>query len=473
MGYIRLEEVIRRVVRKREDYQKYGFEKLQEEAFATFFDLAQESTDLDYLYLISVTVPMVFFGFRTALYVVNHQSGKVEKVCTSDSGIIEGEERFHIIEIRDAMYQTVKGWAFPVKGNQALSRWLPFSGKDGILGMLEVECKECSESETFFFQKFANRIGYNLHQKLLIQQNLQHLKFINQLVADIEHNVISPNMYYRLYLRRMDKLIDSYKNLQKQIRDLIIFSQEQLKKLAFTRQICEIYHELVALNEKLEEEHRALEKHYNHTSLFLESLLRRDHFVRGTYVLRKQPCNFKSEIIEPLLERYEPLLAKKGITINRTLENIPDKEVVLLVDKGLISQVFDNLFSNALKYTGEIEDSAGNKVKLLSYNWQILKNYFGNEVHGLKISVFTTGTPLSEEEAKRVFEEGFRAEQHQESIPGSGHGLHFVKNVIEIHGGVVGCEPEKYGNSFYFILPMKTEQASESGDKFQYSNTLL
>jgi signal transduction histidine kinase len=33
--------------------------------------------------------------------------------------------------------------------------------------------------------------------------------------------------------------------------------------------------------------------------------------------------------------------------------------------------------------------------------------------------------------------------------------LNFVKNVVEIHGGRVGCEPQKYGNLFYFILPLK------------------
>ncbi len=40
---------------------------------------------------------------------------------------------------------------------------------------------------------------------------------------------------------------------------------------------------------------------------------------------------------------------------------------------------------------------------------------------------------------------------------GTGHGLHFVQNVVEIHGGKVGCEPQKCGNLFYFILPVQNE----------------
>ncbi|MDA8088280.1 MAG: hypothetical protein M0Z75_16480, partial [Nitrospiraceae bacterium] len=36
--------------------------------------------------------------------------------------------------------------------------------------------------------------------------------------------------------------------------------------------------------------------------------------------------------------------------------------------------------------------------------------------------------------------------------PGTGHGLAFIKNVIELHGGVIGYEATPYGNNFYFIL---------------------
>ncbi len=259
----------------------------------------------------------------------------------------------------------------------------------------------------------------------------------------------------------MKKIIKEYRKIQKHIRDLIIFSQEQLQTLHVTKKICEIYHSLASNNEKLEEETQALEKHYNHTSLFLETLLRKDHFVHGTYVLRKQPCKFRTEIIQPVLERYEPLFAKKGIKINKALESELDEELTLLVDKGLMSQVFDNLFSNALKYTQEITDPLGNKVKLVSYDRQVLKNYFGEGIHGIKFSIFTTGKPLPKEEAERVFEEGYRANVNSSQASGSGHGLNFVKNVVEIHGGRVGCEPEEYGNSFYFILPVKEEKVYE------------
>ena len=52
-----------------------------------------------------------------------------------------------------------------------------------------------------------------------------------------------------------------------------------------------------------------------------------------------------------------------------------------------------------------------------------------------------------------LFEEGVRgkgSEQH----PGTGHGLAFIKHVVELHGGQVGYEPTQEGNNFYFVLPL-------------------
>ncbi|MEJ5348969.1 MAG: HAMP domain-containing sensor histidine kinase [Desulfosoma sp.] len=463
MGSEVLEHMAARVREKKEAYERYNFERLQEEAFATFFDLAQEFTSLENLYLICITVPKEFFGLESRLYVLDHKTGRLEKVCTSEEGLIEGRERTRgVPTLSENIAETDHSYILPIRGNVALTQWLPLTGQSPILGLFEIYPKErIDEKELFFLEKFSNRIGYNLHQKLLFQQNIQHIKFINQLVADIEHNVISPNLYYKLFLIRLKKSLEDYRKVQEELRDLIMFIQTDDSSLC--RELCELYHSLATHNDVLEEEYQALKKHYEHSSLFLETLLRRDHFEKGTYVLRRQPCNFRTEIIQPILERYQPLFAKAGIMVDNKLEDIPDEEVTLLVDKGLISQVFENLFSNALKYTREVEDSRGQKIKFVSYHRKILKNHFGEGVHGVQFSIFTTGQPLSAEEAKRLFDEGFRASNVGRER-GTGHGLHFVKNVVEIHGGEVGCEPKKYGNTIYFILPLKEPQEVPSSE---------
>ncbi len=451
--------IYQRVKEKMESYRRYNFERLQEEAFATFFDLAQEYTTLENLYHICVAVPKEFFGLESRLYVIDPKSAKLEKVCTSRQCLVTKEERFRFsIRLDEVSYETEESCVFPILGNLALRQWMPFQEKSRILGMFEIYPKEKIDAKNrFFLEKFTNRIGYNLHQKMLIQQNIEHIKFINHLVADIQHNVISPNLYYKLFLIRLKKILNAYNDVKDRLWDFTIARQNDDKAdNSLIRELIELHGALADISENLEEERHALSRHYEHTSLFLETLLRREHFVKGTYVLKKQACNFRSEIINPLLDRYIPMFHKRGTNIDNQLKDIPDEHLILFVDKGLISQVFDNFFSNAVKYAQEVEDRLENKIKLISFNRRILKDFFGDGIDGIRFDIFSTGRALTEDEAEKVFEEGYRAASAGEER-GTGHGLYFVRTVIEIHGGRVGCEPQKCGNLFYFILPIQKE----------------
>jgi signal transduction histidine kinase len=441
-----------RVKEKKEDYRKYNFERSQEEAFATFFDLAQEFNTIESLYQICVAVPKEFFDLDSRLYIIDARRSQLELVCTSKQGLIPSEERGnHKAVVVESTIEAEESWFFPVRGNQALGNMLPFLGQSSVLGVFEINPKKgVDERKQFFLEKFTNRIGYNLHQKLLVQQNINHIKFINQLVSDIEHNVITPNMYYKLFLIRLRKMIANYDEIER-LTLKVVEDPEVCEAVAQSLQ--DASETLRETNNGLRTEYSALSRHYEHTSLFLETLFRKDHFQKGTYVLRKQSCNFRTEIVEPLLGRYSNEFERKGIRVDDRIENVPDEQVTLFVDKGLISQVFDNFFSNALKYAGTVSDESGQSVKLFSLNRQIITDMFGEDKPGVRFNFFTTGRPLTDEECARVFEEGFRAGSRTES--GSGHGLNFVKNVVGIHGGTVGCVPQPNGNLIYIILPFK------------------
>ncbi len=188
--------IVLRVREKKESYRRYNFERSQEEAFATFFDLAQEFTTIESLYQICVTVPKEFFDLDSRLYIIEPKRSQLELVCTSRRGLLPPDERSESrAVVVENTVETEESWFFPIRGNQALGEYvavsrpklysrsfLRFIRKTGV-----------DERKQFFLEKFTNRIGYNLHQKLLVQQNIDHIKFINQLVSDIEHNVITPN----------------------------------------------------------------------------------------------------------------------------------------------------------------------------------------------------------------------------------------------------------------------------------------
>jgi signal transduction histidine kinase len=210
--------------------------------------------------------------------------------------------------------------------------------------------------------------------------------------------------------------------------------------------------ELSEVNQAMIEEFDNIERHYKSSSLFLETLLRKSHFDEGRLTLRTTACNMKEEVVRPQLERFIGRLSKRGVEIEDRFDGLYEEESVAVVDVGLMAQVYGNLFSNALKYTNEVTTATGEKKKLLSFGRKRLPDYFGPGQDGIRYNVFTTGPHIPEAERDTIFQEGYRG-SNVSSAPGTGHGLAFVKNAVEIHQGVAGYEPVADGNDFYFVLP--------------------
>jgi signal transduction histidine kinase len=316
-----------------------------------------------------------------------------------------------------------------------------------VLGLLEIfVVKDLSGHRELFFQKYANRIGFNIHNRFLVEKNIEHLKFIRSLVADIEHNIIVPNMVYKLFLRSLRGKIE--RNIH--MEDL--FFKKSSAGECDEACMNNFMKEFSDVNHGLETELENIEKHYKNMSLFIETLFRKSHFDQGRLTLRTKPCNIKKNVVQPQLERYIEQLKKMEIAVDDRFSGIPDAEIITVVDVGLIAQVYANLFSNAVKYTQEITNSSGETKKYISYGHEIVKDYFGPDKDGVKFNVFSTGAHIPQEEHEKIFEEEYRG-SNVLTQPGTGHGLSFIKTAIEIHGGVAGYEPTQYGNNFYFILP--------------------
>jgi len=445
--------IFSRVEEKRRDYAQYDFSNHQDNALKTFFDLAQEFESLEELYLICVAVPKTHFRLDTNLYMVDGKREVLVLVCNSKKGYQGSPDKLPPadIELRNEAFVENNSLCTPIFGKTVPRDMGVTEKKQELLGMLQVTPGGgLSESEIFYFQKFANRIGYALYNRILKQRNVEHLKFIESLVADIEHNVIVPNMAFRLFLRRLEAKI-------RKNREIETVLQEKCSELAengtvdylWQKQVME---ELQEINRGLEEEYSNIERHNRNISLFVESLFRRSHFKEGRFVPQKRLCKFKEEIIDPQLERFRERFQSRGIAIDEHLGGVPYESLVAVADVGLMSQVYANLFSNALKYTRTMHDGDGNPKTFIAFGQEVIKDYFGPSQDGIKFNVFSSGPHIPPEEREHIFEEGYRGAEAV-GVPGTGHGLSFVKRAVEMHDGVVGYEPTHLGNNFYFILP--------------------
>ena len=449
----RLELVARRIHDKLGSYKAYNFSQLQSVSLNIFFDLAQEFNTVEDVYAVCVMIPRTLFNLECTLYVLDGQNDIVSCGATHCP---RPDKMTRFVEeptVRDGRL------LLPIKGNRELISQLPFTPQGDIIGMLEIfPADGLSEHELLFWGRYANRIGYQLHNRFVSLKNKEHVQFIRNLVKDIGHNVIVPNMYFKLFYRRLESrigMIPQYHSKLKQRIKEIIGNNEILSS-----ELGKIDKDMEYVYTAIQEQYKEIFSHYQNTSLFLETLLRTSHFEEGRYVLERRKCNFKSQVIDPQVERYRSRFVERGIEIDTSMGGVPDQEIEVVVDAGLISQVYANLFSNVVKYAREVDEGYGRERKFLSYGWEILKGYFGAGGDGIKLNVFSSGPPMPPEQSARLFTEGYRGENAQGEY-GTGHGLYFIREVVKLHGGEVGYEPTPLGNNFYFILPVQLEARPE------------
>ena len=199
----KIKEIIERTNRKKADYESYDFTKQQNAALKTFFDLAQEFDSIEDFYKLCVAIPKSFFDKEARLYIVDPKLQSLVLITKTDK---EGPELNNPpagnIKAAEEPYYTNGSLILTIRGKQLLIEELPFEVEDDVLGLLEIyPVDKLGEHCQLFFQKYANRIGFNINNRFLVEKNIEHLRFIRTLVADIEHNIIVPNMVYKLYLR--------------------------------------------------------------------------------------------------------------------------------------------------------------------------------------------------------------------------------------------------------------------------------
>jgi len=438
-----------RISQKHDSYEKYRFTWKEYFALATFFDLAQEFDSIQDLYTLCVAVPKFFFEKDARLYLIEPKHEAIVLVSQTEGS---GERLYKpppddIAPHKGPYYTNRNSIVLTIRGNKMLMDQLPFKLTDDVIGFLEVyPVNELGEHSELFLEKYANRIGFNVHNRFLVEKNIEHLKFIKTLVADIEHNVIVPNMIYKLFLRHLNNKISRNMEVERLLAEYLEKGEVDNEKLN------SLYSELSEINQGMSDEFDNIEKHYKNISLFLETLLRRSHFDEGRLVIRSKPCHMKEDIILPQLERFSERFSRMGIVVDDRLSYIPEEELISVVDVGLMAQVYANLFSNALKYTEEVVTDTDGTRKFVTYGREVIKDFFGEGKDGVKYNVYNTGPHIKTEERENIFKEGFKGSNLPDR-PGTGHGLAFIKNIVELHGGVVGYEPERYGNNFYFILP--------------------
>jgi two-component system, OmpR family, sensor kinase len=126
---------------------------------------------------------------------------------------------------------------------------------------------------------------------------------------------------------------------------------------------------------------------------------------------------------------------------------------LVLGDEARLRQVITNLMSNALSHT---PDGTPIDVRLLAHGPDGRLT-----VPSVTLEVDDHGSGLSKEQAERVFERFYRADQARgRKTGGAGLGLAIVAALVTAHGGAVGVDTAPgRGAMFWITLPLAAEAA--------------
>ncbi|HEY3360644.1 MAG TPA: PAS domain S-box protein [Methanosarcina sp.] len=113
---------------------------------------------------------------------------------------------------------------------------------------------------------------------------------------------------------------------------------------------------------------------------------------------------------------------------------------VVMVDSSQLTQVFQNLISNAIKFRSEKIPEIEISAKRKDNQWLF--------------SVKDNGIGVDPKFSERIFEV-FKRLNKRDEYPGTGIGLSICKKIVERHGGQIWIESESgKGSIFYFTLPI-------------------
>lgn len=161
------------------------------------------------------------------------------------------------------------------------------------------------------------------------------------------------------------------------------------------------------------------------------------------YELNNEIVDF-NKFFNRIIDRFE-MSKPEHINFQRLM---PDTDMFVEIDTDKMTQVIDNIISNAMKYSPN-----GGNVR------------FGviQKDDMLKVMVSDDGMGIPKDNLERIFDRFYRVDRARaRAMGGTGLGLAIAKEMIEAHGGEIWAESEEgKGTTIFFTLPVQLEEEGE------------
>ncbi|MCG8698769.1 MAG: response regulator [Bacteroidales bacterium] len=185
--------------------------------------------------------------------------------------------------------------------------------------------------------------------------------------------------------------------------------------------------------------------------------------------LKAQFTNFNNYVNE-MVKPFNGWALRKDIQLNVLLDSEP---VELWLDHKYMEKIFNNLISNAIKYTAEegtivietISDFVEPYRPKFRHTYRVSSKTNTGDYSAIR--VYDSGIGISESSLPKIFERFYQVDSRQSKHIGSGVGLALVKNIVLQHSGEIIISSEKNKGTEYLIKLPKGDSFLKENEKLK------
>ncbi|HMN49047.1 MAG TPA: ATP-binding protein [Ignavibacteriaceae bacterium] len=159
----------------------------------------------------------------------------------------------------------------------------------------------------------------------------------------------------------------------------------------------------------------------------------------GRIALNKSRVNLCKIILDVINSRKKDA-EEKNLFIS---SDIPSDEIIIEADQERLAQAIDALMDNAIKFTND-----GGRIKV------IINNLFRE----VELIISDTGIGIADKDLPYLFQKFYRVNRHDSEIGGAGMGLVFVKQIVDLHKGLINIQSELNKGTSVLIKLLKNNR---------------
>ncbi len=304
------------------------------------------------------------------------------------------------------------------------------------------------DDKKYVFESFEkalkNKIEYNISHRLSLKND--KIKYVNQRCKTTYDKNGNPKRSVGT-IADITRQIENEQKIKRQNEELKILNAEKDNLFAIiSHDLKSPFNALLGFSEILEQrsekydtKDRKLVSYINqiaqNTYQLLDDLLNWANFQKGKIVFSPKKIDLY-DFTREKIKIIENIASTKAIKIENTIA----ENAEIFADENMLSTIFRNLLTNAIKFTHK-----GGKISI----------FIKQKAKKIEISIQDNGIGISAEIQKQLFKiDSQISTQGTESETGTGLGLMLCKDFIEKNGGEIFVKSEVgKGSIFTFSMP--------------------